>query len=238
MLAILTVLRNEASRWLPSVLDAWAGFADTIIALDDGSTDATPDILKACPKVDYYRRNSSPMWGAEAGVRKELWTLGVYSGADWLLVLDADMVPASSPSLLFSQHSCDAVAFTLYDLWSLKPPAYRHDGQWAAHTVYRTWAVRNPGPSFEDEWPERGIHTGHFPSNLQPSQLLYAPPEYSLLHLAYSDPTERQRKHAQYLQQADQLHPVELQHAESIIDSQPSVSPLPVPVQWPLRKFS
>lgn len=234
-LAILCILRNEASRWLPSVLNAWSQFADVIVALDDGSTDATPAILQSNPKVQYHRRHGDPMWGAEAGARQELWKLGVASGADFLFVLDADMVPACDPRPLLAEQA-DAVAFKLYDLWSLHPPLYRWDGYWQAQNHHRIWCVKNPGPAFEDRWPERGIHCGHLPLNLTGNRLVYAPQEHSLLHLAYSDKEERKKKAEQYASKAFQLSRTEQVHAQSIEDALVHLAPVPFPIEYDVRK--
>lgn len=235
MLAILSLLRNEADKWLPSTLPAWAAFADVIVALDDGSDDATPELLQACPKVQYHRRQAEPAWGAEQPARQELWRLGVASGADWLMVLDGDMVPACDPSILFTGVEPDAVAFLLYDLWSINPYRFRYDGFWQAHNAFRIWAVRNPGPGFEDAWPARGIHCGHFPHNLPVNRALYAPPEYGLLHLAYSDEESRQRKLEQYMSKAGQLSRQEYEHAASITEH-PMLADFSYPVQWRLER--
>lgn len=235
-LAILLVCRNEASRWLPSVLNAWEQFADAIIALDDGSTDATPDILQASSKVVYHRRqDAEPMWGAEAPVRQYLWQLGVASGHGWLFVLDGDMVPAKNPRPLLAAQA-DAVAFKLFDLWSLEPPLYRWDGYWQAANNYRVWCVRNPGRDFVDEWPDRGIHCGHFPHNLPIQRVVHAPIEYSLLHAAYSDREARAAKAAQYRSRAWQLSQMEQAHAASIEDNLVHLAPVPFPIEYEIRK--
>lgn len=233
--AILSVLRNEGSKWLQSTLNAWASFADTIVALDDGSTDDTAAILQACPKVQYHSRDGLPMWGQEAGVRQQLWRLGVASGADWLFVLDADMLPASNPRKLMTRPA-DAVCFSLYDLWSLHPPLYRYDGAWQAHANYRVWAVRNPGSSFEDAWPTRGIHTGHFPMNLPVTRPVYATTECSLLHLAYSDAAARQQKAQQYAEASWQMSPAEQAHAASIADALVHAAPVPFAIEYDIVK--
>lgn len=235
-LAVLCVLRNEASRWLPSALKAWSQFSDCIVALDDGSTDATPQILQANPKVHYFRRqDSQPLWGAESGVRQELWRLGVASGAEWLFVLDSDMVPACDPRPLLAPQA-DAVAFRLYDLWNLHPLLFRTDGFWQAHHGYRIWCVKNPGPAFEDFWPDRGIHCGHLPRNLDINRVIYAPPEYSLLHAAYSDPESRRLKAEQYASRAWQLTQAEQEHAGSIMDGAVKLAEIPFPTEYEIRK--
>ena len=235
-LATLCVCRNEANRWLGSVLEAWSQFSDVIIAIDDGSTDDTGWLLREFPKVDYYLREASePMWGNEAEVRQALWRLGVHSGAEWLMVLDADMVPARDPRSLLDTPA-SSIAFNLYDLWSTDPLQYRKDGFWQAHNNWRIWATRNPGPVFEDQWPDRGIHCGHFPANLQAGRVVYASEDYGLLHFAYSDSDERYRKYCQYAEKYSQLSEQEWLHAASIVDTPPTLASLPFPVEWDIRK--
>lgn len=235
-LAILSIIRNEARRWLPSVLRTWEQIADTIIVLDDNSDDDTPQLLKASPKVDYRRRGVlTPMWGDEAPVRQALWDLFINSGADWGLWLDADMLPASNPRSLFVDEVA-AVAFPLYDLWSIKPYLYRHDGYWKAHTNPRIWAVQRPRDGFEAKWNDRGIHCGHLPLNLSLPRVIIAPPEYSLLHLAYSDAAERAAKYAAYMSRSFQLNRTEYEHAASIIDRSVECNLLPFPVEYDIAK--
>jgi hypothetical protein len=235
-LAVLCLVRNEANRWLPSILNGWASFADVIVALDDGSTDSTPELLHSHPKVELTRRQAAgPMWGQEAPARQQLWQLGIASGCDWLMVLDADMIPARDPRPLLHA-SADAIAFLLYDLWHLHPALYRDDGYWQAHRFHRTWAVRNIGPGFADQWPDRGLHTGHFPLNLQIQRQVFAPPEFSLLHLAYSDARERSRKAEQYASKAHVLTRQEQLHAASILDGTVACKPLPFPVEYAVEK--
>lgn len=237
-LAILTLVRNEASRWLPSLLQGWTQFADRIIALDDSSTDSTPELLHSCPKVELHRRAAAtPMWGQEAHARQQLWRLGAASGAEWLLCLDADMIPACNPRPLLHP-AVDAIAFRLYDLWHLNPPLYRTDAYWRGHEYPRVWAVRNPGRAFIETWPDRGMHCGHFPNNLLIKRCITAPPEHSLLHLAYSDKDSRVAKREQYMDQAMQLSLPELQHAASITDSPVQLSKFPHPIEYSISKVN
>jgi hypothetical protein len=240
-LAVAAVVRNEASKWLQSTLSAWADFADIIVALDDGSTDATPDILQACPKVDYYRRDGLPLWGNEAPVRSLLWDLAVNASTDWLMVLDGDMLPASDirPVLTVAEmQQADGVAFRLYDLWGLEPAVYRTDGFWQGHEHPRVWLVRRPPTSFQPAWNPRGIHTGHFPENLHLKRVVLAPPEYSLLHLAYSDKDARAAKWLQYLEKSHLLSEAERRHADSITDPLVRADLLPFPIQYSITKHA
>ena len=67
--------------------------ADLVIALDDGSTDATAEILEASPLVETVLRNppraSYAGWD-DAANRQRLLDAAVEAGVDWALFLDAD----------------------------------------------------------------------------------------------------------------------------------------------------
>lgn len=231
-LAVVTMVRNEADRWLPSALEAWAQFAYEIIALDDGSTDGTADLLSQAG-AQTFQNALGTAWGAEAGPRRALFDRAVSSGCEWLLWLDADMVPASDPNELMFK-SLDAVSFPLYDLWGLHPPVYREDQFWQGHHSTRVWAIKNPGER-RWQWSERGIHCGHLPLNLELHHLAFAPASHALLHYAYATPECRATKLKQYLDKQDQLTERELKHALSIGDPAPHVLPLKESVRWPLK---
>lgn len=232
-LAVVTMVRDEAHRWLPSALDAWTQFADEIVALDDGSTDGTMDLLRAAG-AQTHENALGTAWGAEVGPRKALFDHAVQSGCEWLLWLDADMVPAQDPKdLMFP--SLDGLAFPLYDLWGLQPLAYREDQFWSAHRTHRLWAIRNPGANRRWQWHERGIHCGHLPFNLELRHVAHAPSSHAILHYAYATPELRRAKLAQYVSKQDQLTERELQHALSIGDADPHTLPLLEDVRWPLK---
>jgi len=230
-LAVITMVKDEASRYLPSALAAWKEFADEIIALDDHSSDGTREMLEAAGAT-VHENPLRTAWGAEAGPRSCLFDRALESGCEWLLWLDADMVPARDPRTLF-QPSADGVAFPLFDLWGAS--VYRSDAMWSAHKSARVWAVRNPGPG-KYVWLERGLHCGHLPLNLELNHVVCAPMSFSLLHYGYVDPQDRVEKCEQYLNEKGKLNVREILHAQSIIDDAPRVQPLKIEVSWPLQK--
>src|SRR5512135_3727318 len=93
--AILT--KNEASRYLPEVLDGCGRFS-RIVVLDDGSTDHTESLCRNHPAVIAYRKRdaTSAAWGAEAPARAELWNLAAEYG-EWCLFTDADQLFVGDP---------------------------------------------------------------------------------------------------------------------------------------------
>lgn len=236
-IACLTLVRNEGSRWLPSLAHQWREYADEIIALDDNSNDNTADILTDAGATVVRRSDAQAAWGAESHARAELYRLGVQSDAEWLLWLDADMGFIRSPRnfLLNLPDVVDAVAFRLYDLWTWSGVLYyRDDAFWQAHRVPRVWCVRrsrcDPNAAFSD----RGIHCGHLPA-LPIRRIAIAPQDMSILHYGYARAEDRRAKYAAYMSRAAQLTLSELQHAETIVADDARLVELPYAPEYNVR---
>ena len=238
---VATLVKDEMSRFFPDALKAWSTFASDIIVLDDGSTDGSKEHAKEFGAF-VVERSDAPLsaWGAETPARAALfeaaWKFTRYD--DFILWLDADMVPAKDPSL-FATPDVDAVAFVLYDMWNERE--FREDAFWRGHLFPRLWMIRKrkgAEPSEGWKWSGRGIHSGHLPENFTYDSLLYAPKDYGLLHYAYVTPELREDKYARYASVSSDLTTFERDHAISIMDPSPSLvhlsfTPelrLPVPV--------
>lgn len=234
-LAVLTLVRNEGSRWLPSLLTEWQSYADEIIALDDASDDNTADVLSAAGATVHRRDDAERAWGNEHNARAELYRLGVASDADWLLWLDADMGFSTSPrGLIEGAHDAgiDAIAFRLYDLWHKDSRClwYREDEFWRAHHVPRVWCVRRSACRATASFNERGLHCGHLPqAGLAIRRTLTAPREIALMHYGYVHPRDRRLKYEAYMANNAALSTAEYEHARSIIYDLPRLMPLDIP---------
>lgn len=231
---VATIVRNEADRFLPSALEAWKQFADRIVALDDGSTDRTVELLLAAG-AEVHQQDPSMFRGSVADEwrsRRKLWHLAT-RGAEWVIWLDADQVLSCDPRpFLQAAHPC----FRVFDLWSENE--YREDAWWTGHQ--RNWWGGVYAPllphDYRDQWNERGVHCGHVPVNLL-GQRLAMPASCSVLHYGYAFPRLREQKAARYEEVAASLTRQERFHARTIL--QPArTKPLPFEPKWPLRLTS
>ena len=94
LLICLLPVRNAAA-YLPGFFDSLRAFCDGVIALDDGSTDATPDILRAEPLVKRILtqsdRGNFTGWN-DAANRNALPRAAGDLQPRWIISLDADEV--------------------------------------------------------------------------------------------------------------------------------------------------
>jgi glycosyltransferase involved in cell wall biosynthesis len=237
-LLVCSLVRNEAGKFWRSALSVWSKFADEILVLDDNSEDNTVELaLAAGAKV--FTRSGRTAWGAEASARQELFDIAMQEARpkDWVLILDADMVPARDPVELALMGSTNAWAFAVWDLWDAEPLRYRSDRFWQGHEHPRIWMVERPTVLPEWEWPDKGIHVGHLPSNFeikQPGPGI-APLDYGLIHYAYSNKQLRDAKLKQYESVRDLLSNWQWAHSLSIGDPNPATYSLPFTPQYELK---
>jgi hypothetical protein len=204
--------RNEAApdRYLERVLKNAAEFCDTIVVLDDHSTDATRDICLAAPHVVQVESTTTVdeegWWqGArESAARAHLWRLATqHAGSEgWVYVFDADheLVGLASKDFqeLLRAENVNAWACPLWDCWD-SDEQMRVDGYWQAHWRPRPWLARSqPHADFRPEFSGRGVHAGHFPANY-PFQVGLMPPGTAIRHLGYIKEEARLRKAERYL---------------------------------------
>ena len=235
MLVTAILAKDEANRFLRPVLERCRSFSDTVLVLDDRSTDATPQIATelGC-EVQTRSILADPAWGKESSARQELWDWAAeVAGADgWVLICDADMVLHGDPRPYTQSWEMNSWAWPLADLWD-SDTTHRVDGPWAmGPRTPRPWLFKpsaaaglplqfgrpdamGRSASYTPQWGDRGIHVGHCPGNFPlvcgvATDLLW-------LHYAYLRPEDRQAKYQQYLSVQDQLSPFERAHAESII---------------------
>ena len=88
------VVRNEAGKYLRSVLEAARTYITDAVIIDDASDDATPDVCREVLKGIPLRliHNSESKFSNEITLRKQQWEETVRTNPDWIVLLDADQI--------------------------------------------------------------------------------------------------------------------------------------------------
>ncbi len=223
-ITLAMLVRNEADRYLPAVLQQAAQYVDEAVILDDASTDKTVEVcrelLKGIPS--FIHVNQSPGFGNEINLRQQLWELAVQSSAEWILCLDADEVfedrVVSEIRTLVNQPHIDVIGFRLYDFWDMEH--YREDEFWNAHLRYAPFLVRYQS-KFPYQWLETPLHCGRFPQNV--TLLPSAVSNLRLKHFGWATTEDRQIKYTRYKEADPDGKYGILKQYESILDPKPNL---------------
>ena len=163
-LVALLACRDEARR-LPGYLDNVAPHVDAIVALDDGSTDGSADLLEADERVATVLRvpQDRPAWD-EVGNFRRLVDAARRAGATWAVSLDADerverdfrrrAERVIARGRLFG---FNAYTVRIRDLWD-SDGQFRCDGIWAHKAPPRMFALRD-----DHEFADAELHAPKVP---------------------------------------------------------------------------
>lgn len=223
VLAMMAV-RNEAGRYLLPVLNRLGAYVDGIVVLDDASTDHTPELCRAHPRVIRFERLAAPLFAEdEAKLRQRLWELTVDLNPAWILALDADELLEAKIArvlpALCGQTRYELVSFPVYHFWG-DLRHYRVDGWW--HPVRaRTACLHRYQKSRGYHWAPRPLHCGRFPQEAYQTPRLDS--TIRLLHLGYADPGEHQAKYRRYLNLDPRGRFCPLHHYRSILHPRPAL---------------
>lgn len=221
-LVAMMVVRNEADRYLLSVLNHLAKYVDGMAILDDASTDHTPEICQTQKKTLLYRRLTDSLFATdESALRAILWKMTVELEPTWILALDADELPETRivrelPSLT-SQKRFDLVTFPVYHFWG-DLLHYRVDHYWNPY-LSRTACLYRYQKDLSYHWPSRKLHCGRFPSEAASAPRLSSP--IRLFHLGYANQKEHHRKYHSYLSLDPEQSLCPPLHYRSILDPNP-----------------
>lgn len=206
-LTAMMLVRNEADRYLHEALSELSIFVDEIIILDDGSTDGTPDICLAFPKVRLYRETESLMAQDESLARMKLWDYTVSHDPEWILAIDADEIfekrMAHEVAGLINQHEFDAVEFRFFDFWGDREH-YRVDGYWDPW-VKKVRMLFRYKPDQTYSWPRKKIHCGRIPLEARGPIPVYQS-DIRVKHYGWVRTEDIQRKYLRYKALDDNAH--------------------------------
>lgn len=163
MLALVAV--RDEMRFLPAFLANVAPHVDGIVALDDGSSDGSAELLEARPEVLQVLRvaRDRPAWD-EVGNHRALVAAALRHGAEWLIALDADerverefRARAERVIRRGGRLGFTAYAVVLRELWGDRS-RYRVDGRWKRKRPPRLFRARA-----DHEFDTRSLHAGKAP---------------------------------------------------------------------------
>jgi glycosyltransferase involved in cell wall biosynthesis len=156
-LACLLPARNSQAD-LPAYLESAQRFADTVLALDDGSTDATATYLGRAPLVSELLRNprrpSYAGWD-DRNNRQRLLRAAIEHRCEWVIFLDADerIDPSDARALReFVDRDADSNCAYSFRWFRMLGDGYYDD----AHS--NLWMCRLFAPRRGHELPDQRLH--------------------------------------------------------------------------------
>lgn len=197
LIALLAV--RDGMRFLPGFLRNVAPQVDGIIALDDGSSDGSPDLLARHEAViDLLRKpRDQPTW-EEVGNHRMLVAAAVRHHAEWILCIDADerlecefRTRAERVIARGNVFGLSAYAVRLRELWD-DPGQYRVDGIWGRKAVARLFRARadhefDSAELHGSKAPLQALRRGRFPRS-----------DLTVYHLGMLRPEDRAARRQRY----------------------------------------
>lgn len=197
-LVCLLPVRNGAQD-LAGYLESVERFADSVIALDDGSTDGTAEILERSDLVEAVLRNPPREGYAgwdDARNRARVLDEALARGADWVLWLDADeRIDAEDGAALRSFVQREAVSGMAYGF-----RVFRMIGGLDRYDEAGLWVYRLFAPEPGQELPRRRLHLVPVPTSIPRAD--YRRTTLRIQHLANVTSARRLQRLAKY-EQAD-----------------------------------
>src|SRR5215210_194189 len=185
---------RNAEADLPGFLESAAAVCDAVVALDDGSTDRTGELLQAAPLVEIVlenpRRESYEGWD-DAANRQRLLDAAAELGPEWVVSLDADeRIDPGDAAALREFLATDAIPACAYGLEHFRiwdENSYDPRSTW----VYRVFAWR-PGQRF----PVQRLHFNPVPTDVPRS--VWVRTTVRLRHLGAGSEERLERRLSKY----------------------------------------
>lgn len=215
------IVRNERGRYLKPCIDHLLDFCDLVAIVDDASDDDTRRWLFEHPdkRVRVDITNIEPEFYAHEGhARQHLldWTLAM--NPTHVLSLDADEFVSDGAGLRARLEADPNIAvwtLSIEEIWEARADALRLriDGGWRTHPLACCW--RAPAlPSAAWKMMDKQLACRRVPMPVLSASGRARDSQTSLLHVGWSNKSERQRRHARYAQ-----HDQGRFHARAHLDS-------------------
>ena len=200
-LVCVIAFRNER-RFLPGFLANVVPHVDGILALDDGSTDGSGDILAEHPAVRELLRvepRDPHVWDERRNRRLLIDAAGRHD-AEWVIALDADervecgfRQRAELEMDRAAREGHLAYKLTFRELWDT-PDRYRTDGVWGRKQSVRLFRFRR-----DHDFDARALHGHWAPENSRAPNGDWAAADLIFYHLRMVTAQDRERRKARYL---------------------------------------
>lgn len=225
-LTAMMQVRNEADRYLESVLKELSEFVDEIVILDDASTDGSARLCRSFAKVKHVVTLPESRFHTEWKLRAQLWELACSTEPDWLLSVDADEFyedkAKASMHELMNQDRYDWVGFRFFDFWGGETH-YREDDHWQIHRRHTRTLVRYI-PGYYYFYPRMNQHVPRLPASYAALPGFLA--ELRVKHYGWAVSREElERKYRRYLERDPLGKWGSLSQYESILDENPNLVP-------------
>ncbi len=186
-------IKNEA-RWIERCISSILPVCDRVLVMDDHSTDGTPDLCAAIPRVHVF---PSPFEGLNE-TRDKNWLLEQVGKPDWIIAIDGDemLMPGCESKLVDAMKHpyYTALSFRIFYLWD-RESQVRMDGvygQFRRESAFRPDGIARFGSTSAGG----NFHCGNVPFQLRHKRNVTD--EVKLLHFGYMHREDRIRKHAWY----------------------------------------
>lgn len=199
-LLALLAFRDEARR-LPAWLDNVLPHVDGVVALDDGSTDGSSDLLAGRPEVlELIRRPpGDPDAWDDAANHRLLVEAAWEHAADWLLAVDADerlerhfRRRAEAEIARAAREGHIAYYVHVRELWG-SPTTWRSDGPWSAKRSARLFQSRR-----DHVFHEQRLHCHWAPLQGRTAGGDFPQADLVLYHLRMIHPADRLARRDKY----------------------------------------
>ena len=223
-LTLSMIVKNEADRYLKTVLEGTREYIDSAVIIDDGSTDNTIEVVEAALKGIPCKiiRNESSMFHDEVRLRKQQWTETINSNPDWIIFLDSDekFEDRFKDDIkdMMNEREVDGYLFRLYDFWDENN--YRDDANWSAHKSHRLFMIRYQ-ENFDYKFKETAQHCGRLPINAMELACKISP--LRLKHYGWAKEEDRVKKYERYMKLDKNGQFGSLAQYKSILDSKPNL---------------